>query len=110
MHTNALGEGRLLLYPCVVCMLVGRNIDTRDRTIYPLVFALTRRLSNVVYDARRTHSEFRDVCWNRFFNAGASGWGEAPLLRFSEETRAVNALLSRSKVGDGRKTRDTPVN
>jgi hypothetical protein len=73
MHTNALAEGRLLSRLCGVYMLAGRNIETRDQTVRPLDLAFICRLSDIVYDTQRTHSERPDVHRNRLFEEASSG-------------------------------------
>ena len=110
MHTNALVEGQQRSSFCVVCMLAVRNIDARDQIVRLLDFALMRCLSDVAYHMRITHSERPDVCLSRLFEEGTSGCGEAFLLRFSDGTGAVDALLARPIAGDGRKTSGIPVN
>ena len=110
MYTNALAEGRWLSRQCVVCMLVGRNIDARDQTVRLMDFVLMCSLSDVVDDVWITHSDSPGVFWIRFFKGGTSGGGEAFLLRLSDGTGAVNALLVMSTAGDGRKTSGIPVN
>ena len=75
MNTNALAEGQRLSRLCVVYMLAGHNIATRDQTVRPLDVVLLYRLSDIMYDAQleRTHSERPDVRCNRIFEKGSSG-------------------------------------
>jgi hypothetical protein len=91
-------------------MLVGRNTDARDQTVRPMDFALVCSLSDIVNDVWITHSDPPGIFWDRFFKGGTSGCGEAFLLRISDGTGAVNALLVMSTAGDGRKTSGIPVN